>query len=172
MIAVGGQAFADDAVKSLIGKAIQGQFDVIVSGEKLTTPAIVVDGTSYLPARSFAETLGYKVLFDPEGGIQLEKSTEKTQAQIDVEIENERLRKETWTRGERIRINSNLKLYQDSYDQQQESINNNIENLKQFGYSMQEIEESGALDLGSQKLAEIQSEIDKLQAELDALETQ
>jgi hypothetical protein len=35
-----------------------------------------VDGTSYLPVRAIGEALGYKIMFDPDMGITLEKQTE------------------------------------------------------------------------------------------------
>ncbi|MNC12460.1 hypothetical protein D3C76_422130 [compost metagenome] len=52
-------AFADD-VKSLVGKAIQGEAPVIVDGKQLDT-AIIVDGKSYAPVRVIGEAAGYSV---------------------------------------------------------------------------------------------------------------
>jgi hypothetical protein len=71
IVATTGTVFADD-IKSLIGKTIDGQFPVSVSGNKIGD-AIVVEGTSYLPVRSFGESVGYAVYFDPEGAVRLEK---------------------------------------------------------------------------------------------------
>jgi hypothetical protein len=72
---VTGNVFAAD-IQSLIGKTIQGQFGVTVDGKSLDMPAIVVDGTSFLPVRSFGESVGYAVYFDTEGAIRLEKQAQ------------------------------------------------------------------------------------------------
>ncbi|KUP23115.1 hypothetical protein [Paenibacillus sp. DMB5] len=55
-------AFADD-IKSLVGKAIQGEAPVIVDGQQLDT-AIIVDGKSYAPVRVIGEAAGYSVSVD------------------------------------------------------------------------------------------------------------
>ncbi len=80
VITATGTAFADD-IAALVGKTIQGQFPVTVDGEKLEMPAIVVDGTSFLPVRSFGESVGYAVYFDTEGAIRLEKAAGLTVTQ-------------------------------------------------------------------------------------------
>ncbi|WP_157261211.1 hypothetical protein [Paenibacillus wynnii] len=59
---VSATAFADD-IKSLVGKAIQGEAPVIVDGRQLDT-AIIVDGKSYAPVRSIGEAAGYSVSVD------------------------------------------------------------------------------------------------------------
>ncbi|WP_052770005.1 hypothetical protein [Paenibacillus sp. IHB B 3415] len=59
---VSATAFADD-IKSLVGKAIQGEAPVIVDGQQLDT-AIIVDGKSYAPIRSIGEAAGYSVSVD------------------------------------------------------------------------------------------------------------
>ena len=66
---------------SLVGREIQGEFPVKVDGELLKNKAIVVDGTSYLPVREFGEKLGYKVGFDPEDGVTLDKMETQTPSQ-------------------------------------------------------------------------------------------
>ncbi|MBA2936847.1 hypothetical protein HZF08_00845 [Paenibacillus sp. CGMCC 1.16610] len=62
-----------EEVTSLIGKTIQGAFPFQIEGKTLATPAIVVDGTSYLPVRAFGEATGYDVSFDADLGISLKK---------------------------------------------------------------------------------------------------
>lgn len=62
-------------VVSLVGKAIEGQFPVMVQGETITSPGIVVNGTSYLPTRTIAELAGYDVAFDADLGIKLAKKS-------------------------------------------------------------------------------------------------
>ncbi|CAN7361868.1 hypothetical protein [Paenibacillus sp. LjRoot56] len=68
-VTAAGSAYADDIV--MVGKTIQGQFPVKISGSQLDTQAIVVDGTSYLPVRSIGEALNMDVKFDAELGIEL-----------------------------------------------------------------------------------------------------
>ncbi|WP_010276399.1 hypothetical protein [Paenibacillus senegalensis] len=63
-------------VSNMIGKAVDGVFPVKLEGELLENEAIVIQGTSYLPVREFAETLGYEVSFDMNEGISL--SADKT----------------------------------------------------------------------------------------------
>lgn len=70
-----------EEIASLVGKEIQAEFPVKVDGELLKNKAIVVDGTSYLPIREFGEKLGYKVDFDPEEGVTLDKMTTQTPSQ-------------------------------------------------------------------------------------------
>lgn len=77
LLMLGTSAFADE-IKSVVGKAIQGQFDITVDGKKLKNPVIVLDGTSYAPVREFGESIGYEVLFDTEGGVILNKIEEET----------------------------------------------------------------------------------------------
>lgn len=62
-----------EEITSLIGKTIQGAFPFQIEGKTLATPAIVVDGTSYLPVRALGEATGYDVSFDADLGISLKK---------------------------------------------------------------------------------------------------
>lgn len=66
-----------EELTSLIGKTIQGAFPFQIEGKTIGTPAIVVDGTSYLPVRAFGEATGYDVSFDADLGISLKKKEEK-----------------------------------------------------------------------------------------------
>lgn len=63
-------------VVAVVGKTIQGAFPIKIDGKTLDTPAIVVDGTSYLPVRAFGEAMGYNVSFDADLGISLSKKEE------------------------------------------------------------------------------------------------
>ncbi|KIL39658.1 hypothetical protein SD70_18625 [Gordoniibacillus kamchatkensis] len=72
LIATAASAHAADVV-SLVGKTIQGAFPIQIDGKPLDAPAIVVDGTSYLPVRAFGEATGYDVSFDADLGIALKK---------------------------------------------------------------------------------------------------
>lgn len=53
------QAFGSSI--SQIGKKIQTEYTVTVDGQKLTVPAIAVDGKSYAPVRAIGEAAGYDV---------------------------------------------------------------------------------------------------------------
>lgn len=56
--------YADEVIQSLVGKSIQGEFPVYVNGTKLDNPAIVIDGSSYLPLRKVSEIIHYDIKFD------------------------------------------------------------------------------------------------------------
>jgi hypothetical protein len=58
-------------VISMIGKVIQGEFPIKVNGSSLDNKAFVVDGTSYLPVRAIAESVGMDVYFNADLGIEL-----------------------------------------------------------------------------------------------------
>ncbi|MEC0229912.1 hypothetical protein [Paenibacillus alba] len=66
-----------EEITSMIGKTIQGAFPFQIEGKTLGTPAIVVDGTSYLPVRAFGEATGYEVSFNADLGISLKKKEEQ-----------------------------------------------------------------------------------------------
>lgn len=62
-----------DQVTTLIGKKIANEYPVFVDGKELEKKAIVVNGSSYLPVRLMGDTVGYRVTFDPEGEVLLQK---------------------------------------------------------------------------------------------------
>lgn len=64
--------------EEIVGKKIEGVFKVKVNGKTLEKEAIVVEGTSYLPVRAVAESLGLEVEFNPNEGINLSKKGEST----------------------------------------------------------------------------------------------
>ncbi|OCT12639.1 hypothetical protein A8709_33045 [Paenibacillus pectinilyticus] len=70
-ITAAGSVYADDIVDSIVGKTIQGQFPVKISGKSLDTQAAVIDGTSYLPVRAIGEALNMDVSFNSDLGIEL-----------------------------------------------------------------------------------------------------
>lgn len=53
---------------SKVGKQVEVEVPVRVNGELLDTPAIGIEGTTYTPARSLAETLGAAVDWDGDTG--------------------------------------------------------------------------------------------------------
>lgn len=74
-ITAAGSAYADDIVQSVVGKSVDGQLPVKISGKQLPTQAIVVEGTSYLPVRAVGESLNMEVKYDPTTGIELKGAT-------------------------------------------------------------------------------------------------
>lgn len=68
-LGISANAYADD-LQSLVGMKVEGQTAIYMDGEPLDT-AIIVDGTSYAPARKMAEASGNDVEFK-EDGIYLE----------------------------------------------------------------------------------------------------
>lgn len=73
--------FADD-LKSLVGKAIQGEFVVKYEGIILDKKAVVIDGSSYLPVKAIGESLDLDVAFDKNTGIAIKKK--ETQSEPNV----------------------------------------------------------------------------------------
>lgn len=53
-------AFADQ-VKSLVGKKVTGEYNIIVNGEKLSDKGAVIDYRANVPARALSEALGADV---------------------------------------------------------------------------------------------------------------
>jgi hypothetical protein len=76
IVAATGTAYADDVVESIVGKKIEGQFPVKISGKQLDVQAAVVDGTSYLPVRAIGEALNMDVSFNADLGIELKSKGE------------------------------------------------------------------------------------------------
>lgn len=60
------QAVAESLSK--VGKQVEVEVPVRVNGELLDTPAIGIEGITYTPARSLAETLGAEVDWDGDAG--------------------------------------------------------------------------------------------------------
>jgi hypothetical protein len=65
-------------VINMIGKTIDGSFPIKIGGKTLNNPAITIEGTSYVPTREFAESLGATVKFDANLGIEVIPQTTTT----------------------------------------------------------------------------------------------
>jgi len=73
-------------VVNMIGKVVDGVFPVFLDGKELSNQAIVIEGTSYLPVRSAAESLGLDVEFkdnqvllnEPTGGKNMVTTTQES----------------------------------------------------------------------------------------------
>lgn len=78
-------------VVTMINKVVEGTFPVTVQGNKLPVDAVVIEGTTYLPVRSFGEAIGYTVGFDADLGVNLTKTvtqaTYSTQPVVDPEFQ-------------------------------------------------------------------------------------
>jgi hypothetical protein len=48
---------------NMIGKTVDAAYPVFINGHELASDAIVIDGTSYIPVRSMADTLGFTTSF-------------------------------------------------------------------------------------------------------------
>lgn len=105
-----GSALAETVIKNLVGRTIEGQFPVRVDGAYIQNPAIVLDGTSFLPVKEFATTVGYAVYFDPEGEILLEKIVDaQTEAAISQSLA-ERAAAEQAAADEKTRLANELQM--------------------------------------------------------------
>lgn len=69
ILSIGVSAHAE--VVNMIGKVVDGTFAVKVGDNTIDTPAIVIEGTSYLPVRAIGDAIGYTVGFDSDLGITL-----------------------------------------------------------------------------------------------------
>lgn len=178
-----GSALAETVIKNLVGRTIEGQFPVRVDGAYIQNPAIVSDGTSFLPVKEFATTVGYAVYFDPEGEILLERiidveaaklsSLEKTEkARIEQEQMNAAAAAQNANNKKIGDLERSIKLVTSQIKQAEEKINKNER------YQTLEIDVHGKRDPGlDQKIAEQQAiiaekqtELKQLQAQLDALQ--
>lgn len=83
-LTISSSVFAEDVI-SLIGQRIQGEFPVKINGTELEKPAIVINGTSYLPNRAIADALGMDIKFDADLGIELNKRGADEMSQQDTE---------------------------------------------------------------------------------------
>lgn len=57
LVATAGSAFADQ-VKSLIGKTVTAEYDVVVNGKTLGDKGAAIDGRANVPVRSIANAIG------------------------------------------------------------------------------------------------------------------
>lgn len=74
-LALGVSAHAEE-VLSLVGKQVQGEVNVKLNGQTLDSKGAIIDGSSLLPVRTLAESLGLNVDFK-NGEVLLNSSTTK-----------------------------------------------------------------------------------------------
>lgn len=74
------------AAASMVGKKVQSVISVFVNGEKIKD-AVVIEGTTYVPVRSFSETTGYSI--NIKGGdvlLTAPESINRTEEDVVAEI--------------------------------------------------------------------------------------
>lgn len=87
LIMVSMTTFAEE-IESYIGKVIEGQFPVIVDGQKVDKPGLVIEGTTYLPVRATAELFGYDIAFI-DSQVILNKKVVATVQEVEKPVEHE-----------------------------------------------------------------------------------
>lgn len=170
-------AFAAE-VKTMIGRVIQGQFDITVDGQKLSNPVIVVDGTSFAPVREFGEAIGYNVLFTTEGGVVLEKKVNEME-EFDIEVDDvsEKIKRESAIYSA-LNEKKNRAFY---LEESIASLEKQVEGAKQAFLSSKEAYEAAGItsykdtpfyQFSVEELAKAQEELSQLEAEIADLEAE
>lgn len=169
-------AIASAATNSLIGKKVQSAIEFTVNG-KPVKDAVIIDGTTYVPARSFSEAAGYSIAI--EGGTvkmigtetQVEDASD-TEAVTETRSEDD-ITTELRTKHEIRTLQNNISTWQIMIDgnsetakQAQDAINKAEEWNATKGDDVIKMSTKGAED----KLAKAQAEIAELQAKIDAAE--
>lgn len=60
-------------VMNMIGKVVDGEFDLTINNQKMEYQAVMIDGTTYAPVRMLGEATGHIVRFNSETGVKLIK---------------------------------------------------------------------------------------------------
>lgn len=153
---------------SLIGKKVQSVISVKVDG-KTVKDAIVIDGTTYAPVRSFSEAAGYSITFD-KGGVNLSNQTE---AEILEHIQTDN--RLSTLRKNVIMWNASLVGYEETASRARKSIEEvNVWNSTKAD-DVPRLDSTGAqseLANAEAAIADLQSKIDAAEAEIKQLETQ
>lgn len=156
------------APNSLIGKKVQSVISVSVNG-KVVKDAIVIDGTTYAPVRSFSEAAGYTVTFE-RGGVNLNNQTEAEileYIQLDNRLSTLRKSISMWK--------ASLVGYEETVNRTRKSIEEvNVWNSTKADdvpkldstYAQNELKDAEAA------IADLQSKIDAAEAEIKQLEAQ
>ncbi|GAA0397984.1 hypothetical protein [Paenibacillus motobuensis] len=149
-------AVASAATNSLIGKKVQGVIAVTVNG-KAVKDAVIIDGVTYAPVRSFSEAAGYSL--KNEGG------TVKLTAEEDQLVEKIKT-------DDRINtLKRNIATWEASLDGPNEAVKRAKASIAEMnawnakaGKDDPKMDTSGA----EEQLAKAQAEIAELQAKIDA----
>lgn len=156
------------ATSSLIGKKVQNVVTVTVNG-KTVKDAVVIDGTTYAPVRSFSEAAGYSISIN-KGGVNLNSQTEAEiieHIQTDHRLSTLRKSVTMWK--------ASLVGYEETAAQARKSIEEaNVWNATKPG-DVPTMSTTGAqtkLDEAEAAIADLQSKIDAAEAEIKELEVQ
>lgn len=88
---------------SMIGKKVDDQAVIVMDGNELSIPAIILEGTSYAPVRAIGEAVGKEVGWT-EGKITLDsKTTDELKAQMEKNIADMQKRSEDILRKQEVR---------------------------------------------------------------------
>jgi outer membrane translocation and assembly module TamA len=180
-LAITSSVYADD-IQSLIGKTIQGEFPVKIDGKTLGKKAVVIDGSSYLPVRIIGDATGYDVTFDAELGVKLTKKAGVNVVSAPGTIET---KEEIQARYDKTEAEAKIEREKQENIGKASTISGQISNkentLKYWGKKLKDftdpiVNDENKKALGDQKYNETitsyQTEIDKVQAELDDLNKQ
>lgn len=69
-------------VINMIGKVVDGEFDLTINNQKMEYKAITIDGTTYAPVRMLGEATGHIVRFDSETGVKMIKKITTPKATV------------------------------------------------------------------------------------------
>ncbi|MGG6309993.1 hypothetical protein [Paenibacillus macerans] len=153
-------AIASAATNSLIGKKVQNVIEFTVNG-KPVKDAVIIDGTTYVPARSFSEAAGYSIAI--EGG-KVNMTGTETQSEDAIVKE--------------LQAKSRISTLQYNISVWQATIEGNNELVKQAQSAIEEAEKWNATvddelikmstSSAEEKLKKAQAEIAEYQAKIDA----
>lgn len=148
-------------IENMIGKVCEGVFAVQVDGVKLDKDAVVIDGTTYLPVRSFGEALGYDVTFDTDMGVKMVKKTDP-EKQKKLEI---------------AKIERAIKSDKNNLDYYNERVNLLTDELKSYPsdkpeYASGREQTTSEIEKAKTEISRLEAEIADLQAQLNELNKQ
>jgi peptidoglycan hydrolase CwlO-like protein len=161
--------FADSA-KSLLGKKVQGTFDVSFNGHQIGS-APVIDGSTYLPVRSISEAAGINISVEGKR-IELTTTDEIVPTVTDAETDaknrsNAEISAQIGLLKNKIQTyESNIKIERDEVLTPLEEKLKELETAPQTGNSRQ------AITNIEKKIADSNANITKMQAEIDAAEAE
>lgn len=177
LLFAGTTVFADSA-KSLLGKKVQGTFEVAFNG-KAIGDAAVIDGSTFLPVRSISDATGINIAVE---GKKINLTTSGNQIVADIsDAETDAKNKAEGLVTSKINtLQENIKTHQFNIDLEKNTLSNLQKKLVELkaaddgkAVSKQGIEIVEGKIADSQKLiAELQAKIDAAEAEIKQLEAQ
>lgn len=154
---IAGTALAEE-ITSFVGKTVQGEYPVTVDGKQIGD-SIIVEGSSFLPVRSFGESLGYKVEFHSEEGVILTSNKESVVESYDPETIYKILDLDKQIQNKKLEIKS--------YENRIKLNEGSIKSSKESGGNPQEL-----LDFNKQfeaKIVELQEQLAELEHQKETL---